>query len=404
MEKLFKCPRCRKGFDTYQIMDRHKKKCTGIEEIQETQSEIIERLKNELTETKTDNRKLRFRLEEEKKKRSKKTDESTITPNPDPNITVPTSPKQLMIRVKRTKTPKINPVATANKSTILDYLQTYCPDACDILDFIDQIVLPTNIKELFKERTYTNVMLDILERSWKTINNSRQKPMYRFPQSFMELPPTPQEVLYIHHEGCWMKESFPNIFITTTVGYKMLKHLDDRLLAIGVEYIKSSPNFKTHILGIFIENTLTPCTNVLIQDVILDYENRNRYRYKCIIHNNNYIIMIYIIITTSIINKIGQIDESHRKKRYMDSIQQLLTLIKHDASVHPIIVENNGERHTYLNELSCDICYTNNNIMNFHHKGMNELLDIKEVIHRYNIQDDDMIIKLTGRYKYRENS
>jgi hypothetical protein len=56
-------------------------------------------------------------------------------------------------------------------------------------------------------------------------------------------------------------------------------------------------------------------------------------------------------------------------------------------------------RETYLDGLSCDIVYTNNNVSSFSHKGVNELLDIKEVINKYNIQDDDIVIKLTGRYK-----
>ena len=38
-------------------------------------------------------------------------------------------------------------------------------------------------------------------------------------------------------------------------------------------------------------------------------------------------------------------------------------------------------------------------MIHYNHKGENELLDIKEVINRYNIKDDDIIIKLTGRYK-----
>lgn len=83
----------------------------------------------------------------------------------------------------------------------------------------------------------------------------------------------------------------------------------------------------------------------------------------------------------------------------MESIQQLLKLIEHDPNIKPIIVENNGLRQTYLNELKCDICYTDNNILNFKNKGGNELLDIKNVINQYNIQDDDFIIKITGRYK-----
>ena len=70
----------------------------------------------------------------------------------------------------------------------------------------------------------------------------------------------------------------------------------------------------------------------------------------------------------------------------------------------PIIVENNGQRQTYLdnfiwNEKSVQVIYTNNNQHTFRSKGVNELMDIKEVIHRLGIHDTDMIIKLTGRYK-----
>ena len=109
--------------------------------------------------------------------------------------------------------------------------------------------------------------------------------------------------------------------------------------------------------------------------------------------------MIYIIITTSIKNKYGLINDSHRKNRYINSIQQLLQFIGNDLSIKPIIVENNGLRKTYLDDLNCDIFYTNNNETNLSNKGGIELLDIKDVIHKYNIQDDDMIIKITGRYK-----
>jgi hypothetical protein len=109
--------------------------------------------------------------------------------------------------------------------------------------------------------------------------------------------------------------------------------------------------------------------------------------------------MIYIIITASIINKTGMQEENHRKTRYTESIQQLLNFIKNDVFIKPIIVENNGLRQTYLDELDCDICYTNNNKINCNNKGGNELLDIKEVINKYKIEDDDVIIKLTGRYK-----
>jgi hypothetical protein len=109
--------------------------------------------------------------------------------------------------------------------------------------------------------------------------------------------------------------------------------------------------------------------------------------------------MIYIIITTSINNKHGAQNEIHRQNRYIESIQQLLQLLENVEDIKPIVVENNGLRKTYLNDLNCDICYTNNNNLMVMHKGEKELLDIKEVINKYNIHDDDFIIKLTGRYK-----
>ena len=115
--------------------------------------------------------------------------------------------------------------------------------------------------------------------------------------------------------------------------------------------------------------------------------------------------MIYLIITTSINNKEGVQNYEHRQNRYIDCIQNILNLIQinndtnPEYNIKPIIVENNGLRETYLNTLNCDIVYTNNNILQLKHKGFNELLDIKDIINKYNINDDDIIIKLTGRYK-----
>ena len=91
--------------------------------------------------------------------------------------------------------------------------------------------------------------------------------------------------------------------------------------------------------------------------------------------------------------------EDHRKNRYMECIQYLIDLLEEDSSVKLIVVENNGPRQTYLDNLKCDILYTNNNNYKFAHKGVNELSDIKDVIGHYHIKEDDMIIKLTGRYK-----
>lgn len=123
--------------------------------------------------------------------------------------------------------------------------------------------------------------------------------------------------------------------------------------------------------------------------------------YAIIIH---IIRMIYLIITTCINNKFGDLNIDHRKERYLLCIQTILDLLKDNTSIKPIIVENNGMRHTYLNDVSCDVVYTNNNMTRCRHKGVNELLDIKHVLDSYSIEDDDTIIKLTGRYKLLDNS
>jgi hypothetical protein len=110
--------------------------------------------------------------------------------------------------------------------------------------------------------------------------------------------------------------------------------------------------------------------------------------------------MIYLIITTCIINKFGGVvNHNHRKQTYLKNITKTLNLLTSlSDKIKPIIVENNGQRQTYLDQLNCDVLYTQNNENKYDHKGVNELLDIKEVINKYNINDDDIIIKLTGRY------
>lgn len=112
--------------------------------------------------------------------------------------------------------------------------------------------------------------------------------------------------------------------------------------------------------------------------------------------------MIYLIITTSINNRYGAKDQTERQERYLYAINETLKVLPHE--IKPIIVENNGERATYLDNFyhhnqRINVFYTENNKQQFKSKGANELLDIKEVIDRYGIEDDDIIIKLTGRYR-----
>jgi hypothetical protein len=112
--------------------------------------------------------------------------------------------------------------------------------------------------------------------------------------------------------------------------------------------------------------------------------------------------MIYLIITTSINNRFGGQNSDERMERYLYAISETLKVLPHE--IKPIIVENNGKRETYLDNFyhhhrqHVKVFYTENNKQQFKSKGANELVDIKEVIEKYGIEDDDMVIKLTGRY------
>tara|TARA_B100000424_G_C22807734_1_gene432763 strand:+ start:145 stop:783 length:639 start_codon:yes stop_codon:yes gene_type:complete len=114
--------------------------------------------------------------------------------------------------------------------------------------------------------------------------------------------------------------------------------------------------------------------------------------------------MFYLIITSCLNNRYGIIDFEDRKKRYINCIETAKLINKElNNQIKIIIVENNGSRNTFLDELEVDVLYTENNkyyCPNPHlHKGVVEFMDIKDVINKYNIHDDDIVIKLTGRYK-----
>lgn len=111
--------------------------------------------------------------------------------------------------------------------------------------------------------------------------------------------------------------------------------------------------------------------------------------------------MIYLIITACIENRMGIQNPEQRKQEYCHAITTSLSHLP--PHIIPIIVENNGERPTYLDDFwhngaHVPVIYTRNNANGYSNKGMIEVLDIKEVIQRCHIHADDTIIKLTGRY------
>lgn len=111
--------------------------------------------------------------------------------------------------------------------------------------------------------------------------------------------------------------------------------------------------------------------------------------------------MIYLILTASLLTKRFTMNP-RREEEYVSAITQTLSHLP--ATIRPIIVENNGQRSTCLDQFMhhnkrVPVIYTDHNQLSFKSKGVNELLDLHTVFDRYGIQANDMIIKLTGRYR-----
>lgn len=119
--------------------------------------------------------------------------------------------------------------------------------------------------------------------------------------------------------------------------------------------------------------------------------------------------MMYFIITTSLVDNEETLK---RQSQYMNGITQLkrITQSMGFTQYKIVVVENNGSRHTFFDELritnddTLDIFYTDNNYMGTLNKGTKELRDVLDIIANYNIIDDEFIVKISGRCVLCENS
>jgi len=141
------------------------------------------------------------------------------------------------------------------------------------------------------------------------------------------------------------------------------------------------------------------------------FSNRNRRRSPAIQMRIGKVINATVNVTTPIKpatpppvdrTQIKELNEIDRVNEYKESITTNLSRIS--DRIKPIIIENNGQRRTFLDEFGVDVHYTENNKESFKHKGINELMDIKSAISAYKLKDDDIVIKLTGRYKLIDDS
>lgn len=110
--------------------------------------------------------------------------------------------------------------------------------------------------------------------------------------------------------------------------------------------------------------------------------------------------MKYVVITTSLILYLYEL----RKQQYIKCITQTIKLFK-PLGYKIVILENNGNTQSFLDEFGQDVLYTNTNhtspITNI---GYKELTDLRIFLDKYNVQDTDFIVKVTGRYFITDNS
>lgn len=118
---------------------------------------------------------------------------------------------------------------------------------------------------------------------------------------------------------------------------------------------------------------------------------------------------VWVIITSSIIS----LRYEQRKAEYIAGIKSILNLFK-SPKYNVVIVENNTKIQnlsfrsikTFLNDFNIPVLYTKNNLILNQTKnyGIPEMLDLFGCIKYFNIQDDDFIIKVTGRYVIDQDS
>ncbi len=98
------------------------------------------------------------------------------------------------------------------------------------------------------------------------------------------------------------------------------------------------------------------------------------------------------IFTASIISP-------EREQQYVERISRTIRMLQH-LPFKFYIVENNGKRPTALDTIeNVAMLYTNTNtIKSITNKGIKEFSDILFVADRYDFDDNDIVIKLTGLY------
>jgi hypothetical protein len=112
---------------------------------------------------------------------------------------------------------------------------------------------------------------------------------------------------------------------------------------------------------------------------------------------------IHFIFTASIGGSIKNSLEGHEEEIYVERIRDTIQKLS-EFPVDFYVVENNGKRPTLLDTIErANILYTDTN-KNDWPIGTKEFLDIQTLCQTYEFADEDIVIKLTGRYLIAESS
>jgi hypothetical protein len=112
---------------------------------------------------------------------------------------------------------------------------------------------------------------------------------------------------------------------------------------------------------------------------------------------------IHFIFTASIGGSKTTPLDSHEEERYVECIRDTIDKLS-EFPVDFYVVENNGKRPTLLDTIErANILYTDTN-QNDWLTGNKEFFDIQTVCRTYGFEDEDIVVKLTGRYLIADSS
>jgi len=112
------------------------------------------------------------------------------------------------------------------------------------------------------------------------------------------------------------------------------------------------------------------------------------------VHNSK-CVTTHVLMTAALIDK----KYEERKQEYIYSL-----IILKNWGYEPCIVESCKQGPTFLNDYSSKVIYSATNNPLLHNKGANEVLSLCTALKEFNLDDNDMIVKLTGRYYFSDNS